>query len=150
MPFLITDDGEEIRESSAIMMYLDEIFGSTLSIKIGENGRGTFLSWMAYYGGVLEPAMVANFCEIDHPGMKNTFRSMVEVGECLHAGLGDKPFLLGDNITIADLIMASSFQWAPHLTPDFDTVKTWLDRVAKAQDHAALEAFEAKAFEALA
>lgn len=149
VPFLVTDEGEEIRESAAIMMYLDELYGAPLSIPVGEKGRGTFLSWMMYYGGVVEPAMVAHFSEIRHPAMIGAFRTMTEVGECLTKGLGDKQFFLGDKITLSDIIIASAFQWAPHLTPDFDNVKSWFNRVNDALDLEALQAFEARGMETL-
>ncbi|NRB19389.1 MAG: glutathione S-transferase [Rhodobacteraceae bacterium] len=149
VPFLVTDEGETIRESAAIMMYLDELFGHPFSIKPGDAGRGSFLSWMSYYCGVLEPAMVVHFAKLDHPILKSTFRTMIEVGEQITSGLGDKPFLVGDKLTIADIIMASAFQWAPHLTPEAPTVKAWIKRVEGAQDGAGLEVFETQAFAAL-
>lgn len=149
VPYLITDDGEHIRESAAIMMYLDELYGSPLGVPVGAKGRGAFLSWMSYYGGVLEPAMVTHFAGIDHPMMKSNFRTMTEVGTHIASGLGDKPFLLGDKLTIADLIMSSAFTWAPNLAPDIDAVKDWITRVVDAQDGAALMAYEARAKEAL-
>ena len=146
VPFLVTDDGETIRESTAIMMYLDEFFGHPLSIKPGDAGRGSFLSWMSYYCGVLEPAMVAHFAELDHPILRSTFRTMTEVGEQITSGLGDKPYLVGDKLTIADIIMASAFKWAPHLIPEAPTVNAWIKRVQDAQDGAGLEVFETQAF----
>lgn len=149
VPFLVTDEGETIRESTAIMMYLDEVFGYPFGIQPGAAGRGSFLSWMSYYGGVLEPAMVAHFAELDNPVLNSNFRTMTEVHEQIVSGLGDRPYLVGDRLTIADIIMASAFQWAPHLAPDDVTVKAWLKRVADAQDGAGLEAFEAQSFEAL-
>lgn len=149
VPYLITDDGEHIRESVAIMMYLDELYGCPLGVAAGQPGRGAFLSWMTYYCGVLEPAMVTHFAEIDHPIMVNNFRTMKEVGDHIVTGLGDKPFLVGDKITVADLIMASAFQWAPHLTPDYSTVQAWLKRVGEAIDGPALQAYEARAKDAL-
>ncbi|AZV77967.1 glutathione S-transferase family protein [Parasedimentitalea marina] len=149
VPFLVTDDGGTIRESSAIMMYLDEIFGHPFSIKPGAAGRGSFLSWMSYYCGVLEPAMVAHFAELDHPILKSTFRTMTEVGEQIASGMGDDLFLVGDKLTIADIIMASAFQWAPHLIPEDPTVKAWIKRVEAAQDGIGLKAFETQAFAAL-
>lgn len=149
VPFLVTDEGETIRESVAIMMYLDELFEYPFGIKPGSAGRGAFLSWMSYYCGVLEPAMVAHFAKLDHPVLKSNFRTMTEVSEQIVSGLGDKPYLVGEKLTIADIITASSFQWAPHLAPEAPTVKTWLERVEGAQDNAGLEAFETQAFEAL-
>ena len=149
VPYLITDDSEHIRESAAIMMYLDELYGCPLGIAAGQPGRGEFLSWMSYYCGVLEPAMVMHFGEIDHPIMVGNFRTMKEVGDHIVTGLGDKSFLIGDKMTVADLIMASAFQWAPHLTPDYDTVKAWLKRVGEAIDGPALQAYETHAKDAL-
>lgn len=149
VPFLVTGEGDSIRESTAIMMYLDELFGHPFAIKPGDAGRGSFLSWMSYYCGVLEPAMVAEFAKLDHPILKSTFRTMTEVGAQITSGLGDKPFLVGDKLTIADIIMASAFQWAPHLIPEAPTVKAWIKRVEAAQDGAGLEVFEKHAFETL-
>ena len=149
VPFLITDEGETIRESGAIMMYLDELFGQPLSPKPGTKGRGGYLSWMYYYGGVLEPALVAQFSGLDHPALVGTFRSMTEVGAQLEIGLKDQPYLLGEELSLADLLMASAFLWAPHLMPEIALVKAWVARVAEAQDNRAMEAFEAKAQEVL-
>lgn len=145
VPFLITDDGQEIRESAAIMIYLDELFGQPLSPKIGSEGRGEFLSWMAYSGGVLEPALVAHFAGLDHPALMGTFRGMAEVGAQLERGLNGRDFLLGDHVSLADLIMASAFQWAPHLTPDSGVIKSWVARVSAALDAEGLNAFEEEA-----
>ena len=149
VPYLVTDEGETIRESGAIMMYLDELFGQPLSPKIGAPGRGSYLSWICYYGGVLEPALVAQFAEVNHPALVGTFRTLTEVGAQLETGLKDSPFLLGDDLTVADLIMASAFLWAPHLMPDSAVVKAWVARVAAAQDSTAMEAFEAEAIQSL-
>lgn len=130
VPYLITDSGEAVRESAAIMLYLDEIFGYPLGVAPGQPGRGALLSWMVYYGGVVEPALVCSMAGVDHPAMTATFRGMTEVGAQIAAGLGDAPFLLGDRFTIADLIMASAFQWAaPEYTPDVPAVRDWVARV---------------------
>ena len=129
VPFLIGDDGEAIRESNAIMLYLDELHGYPLGIAPGQPGRGRFLSWMCYYGGVVEPAMVCAFSGAPHPAFATAFRSLTEVGAQIEAGLGNAPFLMGERFTIADLIMASAFQWAPQLTPDNPVVRDWVARV---------------------
>ncbi|WP_083101249.1 glutathione S-transferase family protein [Pseudophaeobacter leonis] len=149
VPFLVTDDGETIRESAAIMMYLDELFGYPLGIKPQSAGRGAFLSWMSYYCGVLEPAMVAQFAKLDHPVLKSNFRTMTEVSAQIVSGLGDNAYLVGGKLTIADIIMGSAFQWAPDLAPEAPAVKAWLKRVEAAQDCAGLQAFETQALAAL-
>lgn len=149
VPFLITDAGEEIRESGAIMMYLDELFGQPLSPKPGTAGRGSYLSWMSYYGGVLEPALVAKFSNLDHPALVSTFRTMEEVYAQLEAALTQTPFLLGEELSVADLIMASPFHWAPNFMPEVATIKDWVARVSEALDMKSLEDFEAQALKSL-
>ncbi|MCE8546239.1 glutathione S-transferase family protein [Ruegeria pomeroyi] len=145
VPFLVTDDGEEVRESAAIMMYLDELFGQPLSPAIGAPGRGAYLGWMAYSGGVLEPVLVAAFSGLDHPALTETFRGMDEVCAVLERGVKDRPFLLGDTVSVADILLASPFQWAPHLMPDTPAIKAWVERVGNSLDGAAIAAYEASA-----
>ena len=91
VPFLIGDDGEAIRESNAIMLYLDERHGHPLGIAPGQPGRGAFLSWMCYYGGVVEPAMVCAFAGEVHPAFATAFRSLTEVGAQIEAGWARPP-----------------------------------------------------------
>ncbi|MDF1718724.1 MAG: glutathione S-transferase [Antarcticimicrobium sp.] len=149
VPFLIADDGEAIRESNAIMLYLDELHGHPLGIAPGQPGRGAFLSWMCYYGGVVEPAMVCAFSGATHPAFATAFRSLTEVGAQIEAGLGDAPFLMGERFTIADLIMASAFQWAPQLTPDNAAVRDWVARVTERAGAVPVMEYEEKAKAAL-
>ena len=145
VPFLVTDAGTSVRESAAIMMYLDELFDYPLSPRPGQPERGSFLSWMAYYGGVVEPAMVAHFTGLEHPALVGTFRTLTEVGAELERALQGQDFLLGDSLSIADILLASAFQWAPNLTPDIPVVQAWVQRVADALDGDRLAAFESEA-----
>ncbi len=145
VPYPVTDDGAGIRESAAIMMYLDELFGQPLSPAIGAPGRGAYLSWMAYSGGVLEPVLVAAFAGLDHPAITETFRGMAELSAVLEQGVQKGPFLLGETLSLADILLASPFQWAPHLLPDSPAIKAWVDRVDSHLDGAAIAAYEASA-----
>ncbi|NKX40770.1 glutathione S-transferase family protein [Rhodobacteraceae bacterium R_SAG1] len=149
VPYLVTDEGQGIRESAAIMMYLDELFGQPFSPQIGTPDRGRYLSWMAYSGGVLEPVLVAAFSGLDHAGFKSTFRSMEEVCTALETALEGGCFLLGDALCVADILLASPFQWAPHLMPDSPAIKAWVKRVDERLDGDAIAAFEAEAMKEL-
>ncbi len=149
VPYLVTDDGEHVRESAAIMMYLDELFGQPLSPKIGDAKRGSYLSWMVYSGGVLEPVLVADFAGFEHPALTGTFRGKAEMGASLETALKQGPFLLGDELTLADVLLASPFQWAPQFMPDIPKVKAWVERVSTAMDGAAVQAYDAKAMKLL-
>jgi glutathione S-transferase len=47
-------------ESPAIALYLtDKFTKNRLGPLVGEPGRGPYLSWLCYYGSVLEPAFMS-------------------------------------------------------------------------------------------
>ncbi|UWR41254.1 glutathione S-transferase family protein [Phaeobacter inhibens] len=149
VPYLVTDQGQGIRESAAIMMYLDELFGQPLSPAIGAPDRGAYLSWMAYSGGVLDPVLVAAFSGLEHPALAGAYRGMSEVCTALETALSEGDFLLGASLSVADILLASPFQWAPHLMPDSAIIKSWVERVGRRLDGEAIGAFEAQALSTL-
>jgi glutathione S-transferase len=128
---LLVHDGAEIWESTAIALYLTELAPEAgLGRPVGAPDRGTFLSWLAWYGGVLEPVIVFNFAGLDHPVLTATFRGLPEACNRLVAALKDRPYLMGDDVTVADLIIASTFTFAPHLMPDNPEIRDWVARCA--------------------
>jgi hypothetical protein len=66
VPFLI-HDGVAVWESTAIALYLTELFPEAgLGIAPGTPQRGRFLAWLAWYGAVLEPVIIAQLCGCWH------------------------------------------------------------------------------------
>ena len=58
----LVHDGRLVFETSAIALYLTDLFPQAgLGPKIGDNERGAYLSWLAYYSGVFEPSLTAKF-----------------------------------------------------------------------------------------
>lgn len=128
VPFL-TDGEDSVRERAAIFTYLCEKFPEAkLAPMPGEAKRGQFLSWMAYYQGVVEPVRVAKYIDIDHPAFHATFRGLEEIGATLATALERGPWLLGDKYSAADLLMASVFLWRPDFIPEIASVKDWVAR----------------------
>ena len=126
---LLVHDGVEIRESIAIAQYLAELFPEAgLSVPPGDPMRGPFLAWLAWYAGVLEPVVVLKVTGLEGEATRRTFRGMEEAGARLAEALKDKPYLCGDRYTVADLIVASTFNWMPAMTPDIPEVKAWVER----------------------
>src|ERR1051326_8303006 len=55
----IVHDGQRVFESAAIALYLADAFPEAkLGPRIGDPTRGAFVTWLAYYAGVVEPAFV--------------------------------------------------------------------------------------------
>ncbi len=126
---VLVHDGVEIWESTAIAMYLAELFPDAgLNVPVGDPLRGRFLSWMAWYGDVIEPLVVLTVLGIDHPELPRTFRSLQEMADRLHAALRAGPYLMGQRYTVADLILASTFGWKRELLPDDPLIRDWADR----------------------
>jgi glutathione S-transferase len=150
VPYLVTDEGHGIRERNAIMLYLDEMFGYPLGVEPRQPGRGLLVSWMSVYGGIVEPIFITTMLGIEHKGIEKSLGTLNGIYDQVSTCLGDSPFLLGDRLTIADMIMASPFQFMPQFTPDIATVKTWIARVSAHTDTFPVEAYEAQAVKAVA
>ena len=126
---LLVHDGVEIWETGAIMLYLTDLFPKAgLGPVVGDRDRGTYLSWLAWYGDVFEPVAVFTAAELSHPMLDATFRGMPEVVSRLSAQLRKSPFILGDRYSAADLLLASPFVWFPPMTPDVPEIRDWITR----------------------
>lgn len=126
---LLVHDGVEIRETNAIMLYLTDMFPqSGLGVPAGEKLRGAYLSWLAWYGNVLEPVVVLDYAQVSHPALTGTFRGVPEALAHLEKALSKSPFLLGDRYTAADLICASPYIWFPDIKPDVPVIRDWIER----------------------
>ncbi|HEX3673322.1 MAG TPA: glutathione S-transferase family protein [Rhizomicrobium sp.] len=106
----ISDDGEVVFESSAIALYLtDKYPHAGIGPSIGDAKRGAYLSWLAYYGGVMEPAFMSKFMNVPVPvgtaGWVEVEPAMDFVIKTLSAG----PYLLGEKFSAADVLYGSTF-----------------------------------------
>ena len=141
---LLVHDGTAIRESNAIMLYLTDLFDSPLGAPIGSRERGTYLSWLAYYGNVVEPVMVAQMAGVTHPAFQATFRGAEAIAARLSDALADRPYLLGDSFTAADLLMVSPFTFMPDFTPDVAEIRDWIARCQSRPSQQATQDFDAQ------
>lgn len=139
---LLVHNGCEIRESNAIILYLTDLFPSALAPVVGAANRGAYLSWLAYYGNVVEPVLIHQFAELQHPALQANFRGMPELTRTLNDTLERHDYLLGDTFSAADLLMASPFNWFPEIAPDFPSIQRWLQRSEDRPSSAATAVFE--------
>ncbi|MGQ7846651.1 glutathione S-transferase family protein [Granulosicoccus sp. 3-233] len=139
---VLVHDGCIIRESNAIILYLTDLFPSALAPVVGAAGRGSYLSWLAYYGNVVEPVLVHHFAELSHPVLDSTFRGVPELKRQLENTLNSNDFLLGSEYSAADLLVASPFAWFPDLAPDVPSIQGWLKRCEARPSNAAAAAFD--------
>ena len=104
-------DGEtRVFESSAIALYLTDRFPqSGLGPTVGEPQRGAYLSWLAYYGGVLEPAFVSKFLKTEVPRGTAGWVVVEEALTPLTEALARGPYLLGEHFSAVDVLYGTTF-----------------------------------------
>lgn len=145
---LLVDDGVEIWESAAIMLYLTDLYPeSGLGVPVGDRLRGRYLSWLVWYGDIVEPQLLLKFAEIEHPVLWSGLRGMAEMEARIKAALAEGPWLVGGRYTAADMLIASAFLYLDTTHPD-PVIAEWVARCAadpslewaRARDAAAMAA----------
>jgi glutathione S-transferase len=138
VPALELDDGRTIAELSAILFYLAE---GTRFLPGERYARAKVLQWMSFEQYYIEPTIGSlRFWTLTGRLGINAGRmvdSRRESGEralaALERALRDKPFLVGDGLTIADIAVYGyahraedcGFDFSPH-----PALSGWLERVA--------------------
>ena len=131
VPYLVDGD-EHVRERGAIMLYLtDKYPQAKLGPVAGEAGRGAYLSWLAYYQGVMEPLLILQWAEVSHPVVTDGLGDMERMLGTLATPLRKGPWLLGERFSAADMLLSSPFQWFGDALPAGPQVRDWVDRCAK-------------------
>jgi glutathione S-transferase len=106
----ISDDGAVVFESPAIAVYLTDRFPKNhLGPLVGERERGAYLSWLAYYSGVLEPAFMSSFMNVEVPRGTAGWVAVEEAMDAVNGKLSQGPFLLGDDFSAADVLYGTTF-----------------------------------------
>lgn len=106
----ICDDGVVVFESPAIALYLTDRFPQNgLGPLAGHRERGAYLSWLAYYSGVLEPAFVSKFLNVAVPRGTAGWVDVDEAVPALTALLSHGPYLLGERFSAADVLYGTTF-----------------------------------------
>lgn len=106
----ISDDGAVVFESPAIALYLTDKFPQNgIGPVVGDPKRGAYLSWLAYYGDVLEPALMSKFLNTPVPRGTAGWVPIEEAMEFVIKTLTAHPYILGDTFSAADVLYATTF-----------------------------------------
>ena len=120
-------DGEIVTESAAICLYLTDAFPDAgLGYQAGEPGRGAYLSWLGYYAGVIEPALMVK--AVGATGFSPVSAAWGDP-ELMLGRLADTlergPYVLGERFTAVDVLVGSTFQWAGRLLPKSPAIEAY-------------------------
>lgn len=106
----LVHDGATVFESAAIALYLADAFPKAgLGVPIGDPKRGPFLTWLAYYAGVMEPAFVGKALGFITTNSTTGWASTDEIMAYVTTTLDRGPYLLGEQFSTADILFGSTF-----------------------------------------
>ena len=126
----LVDDGVLITESIAIVQYLtDKYPAAGLGPRVGDAKRGPYLTWLAYYAGVMEPVVNLEFAGLgDSTVMQRTFRDRATMNRRVLDALDAGRYILGERFSGADILIASMGQFVRTMLPAGPVVDAYLER----------------------
>lgn len=129
VPALVHDDAL-VTESVAIILYLTDLFpAARMAPTVGDPQRGPYLTWLAYYAGVIEPVVTLGFAGVaEHPVVLRAFRDRAAIDRRITAALERSPYVLGDELSAVDILLASMGQFSRAMLPAGARIDDYLAR----------------------
>ena len=148
VPTLVLDDGRPLAESNAILWYFGE---RTRFVPEDRYRRGQVLQWLFWEQYEHEPALaVARFLksyggrpELWEARRAELTKQGLRVLGTMEAHLGEREWLVGDSMTLADLALYAYTHVADEggfSLGAYPAIVAWLERVAAQPGHVPIEA----------
>jgi glutathione S-transferase len=122
-----------VTEQVAIYLYLADLFpGAGLTPPVGDRRRGPYLRWMAFYAGCFEPALVDRAMKREAgPTAMSPYGDFDTVMSVVNTQLRAAPFILGQEISAADVLWGSALGWTTMFgsVPQTPEIKAYIGRV---------------------
>ena len=142
-------DGQALFESLGIVLYLaDRYPAAGLAPEVDSPLRGEYCQWMSFAVGTLEPAVI-NAIRADGVSSKEAeafdlgpaFTPLERIADYLEGRFSTSRWLLGEQFTMADLMVASLLFWAHNkaLLDDFPGLLRWLEKVQQRPAYQAIQ-----------
>jgi glutathione S-transferase len=125
----LSHDGNLVMESAAICLYLSDLFPKAkVGPQVGDPDRAAYVTWLAWYAGVLEPALLAKFAGRTEKDEQEQ-RAYDQMAARLRNALTQGPYLLKSGFSSADILVVSAFQWARHMMPSGEVFDAYVKRL---------------------
>jgi len=110
----IVHRGVVVTECAAICVYLADVYAKAgLAPALDDPQRGTYLRWIFFGAGCVEPALVDKM--FDRPPVERKgalgYGSYGDTLNALEAAITPGPYILGDRFSAADVYVGSQIQW---------------------------------------
>ncbi|GAA0540977.1 glutathione S-transferase family protein [Rheinheimera aquimaris] len=156
LPVLVTEQGEVITESAAILLWLAEQHPeANLAPKPGSAKRAQFLRWMSFIPAAIysmywvrdEPERLAGDNKVLYPELLQ--RTADRIAHCWHvmdSQLTPQPFLLGQQMSVLDIYVTVASRWTPRRQRFYQVAPAMAGVVRLIDTLPQLQAFWAKRF----
>ncbi|WP_197077607.1 glutathione S-transferase family protein [Hyphomicrobium sp. 99] len=129
----ITHGGVPVTEVGAIAIYLADLFpDAQLAPAIGDTARGTYLRWIVFNHGAVEPAITDRWRKIE-PTMTSALCYGTYDGtvDALRGAVSRGSYILGEKFSAADVVIGSAVRWLTlfKLLPEKPEFTSYLERV---------------------
>ncbi|UGA42507.1 glutathione S-transferase family protein [Bradyrhizobium quebecense] len=123
-----------VTEQVAIFIYLADLFPQAdLTPALNDPRRGPYLRWIAYYGSSFEPAVIDHFMKREPaPITQSPYADYDTMLDALEAQLAKGPYLLGEEITAADILWGIALSWTMRfgIVPKRDAFVRYSERIS--------------------
>jgi glutathione S-transferase len=135
VPALRLDDGQVLTEGTAIMPYIADLApASKLAPACGTMARYRLQEWLGYINSEVHKSFAPFFTpgatDVQKAAAKETLHRRIGF---INDSLGDKPFLLGADFTVADAYLFTVLSWLKFIGDDlfpWPWLKAYQDRIA--------------------
>jgi glutathione S-transferase len=129
----LVHDGQLVTESAAICLYLTDLYPDAgLGPRNGDKQRGKYVTWLAYYAGVIEPVVTVEFAGM---GKNAVFHRLwggrADVDDRILDALKAGPYILGAHFSAVDVLIFSMGQWNRELLPDDPVIDDFVKRIGE-------------------
>jgi glutathione S-transferase len=111
----IVHRGTVVTECAAICAYLADAFPAAgLAPKLDDPQRGTYLRWLFFGAGCLEPAIIDQMFSRPPPSRPTAmgYGNYADTINTLEKALSPGPYVLGERFSAADVYLGSAIGWA--------------------------------------
>jgi glutathione S-transferase len=146
VPALALDNGEVLTENVAVLQYIaDRNPASKLAPPAGTMERYRLVEWLAFISSEIHKNFSPLFREDAPEETKQFVRKVLSTRlDYLNRAIGNRPFLMGEQFTVADAYLFTVLSWSRHLNFDlgkWPQVQRYVERVgARPQVTEALKA----------
>jgi glutathione S-transferase len=141
----LMDDGALVFETTAIALYLTDKFPKAgIGPVVGDPKRAAYVSWLAYYAGVMEPAWMSAYMKWEVPRGTAGWVKTDDVMAFVNATLERGPYILGEKFSALDILIGTTFKMflGSPLLAKSDLLEAYVERVVSRPAFARAQALE--------